>query len=227
MSLVHTGMNTLIQRCATAGFLLILTALLVLPGAIPAVAGDAETDCYSDDNLRRLSGCSELIERGTLSGQELSLVYNLRALAYSIKEEYEQAIADYDKALVLDAQSPSALNNRAWAYYKSGRPKSGEADVARSLELEPHSPQALDTRAHIHQSLGRPTEALADYNQAMYVGGARIVKLYQCGLQSHGLYAGAVDGQMSQTLKKSLESCVFSSTCDPLPADEECRKIVS
>jgi hypothetical protein len=62
---------------------------------------------------------------------------------------------------------------------------------------------------------------------AMRFGGERMVKLYQCGLQSQGLYGGDMTGRYSPELRRALESCIAKPSCDPLPADEECRRVTS
>ena len=127
----------------------------------------------------------------------------------------------------LDSGSAIALNNRAWAYYKSGRAQRGMRDVERSIQLQPTSAHAHDTRAHIHQELGNTARALADYERAVRFGVERIVKLYQCGLATFGLYRGAIDGIYSAATQEAMRSCVTKRDCDPLPADEECRLATS
>lgn len=210
-----------------AAMVLALVLAVVICGVPrPASAGAAE-DCSSEDNERRISGCSELLMQEGLEPNMAALAYSLRALAYSVKGQYDLAIPDYDRALSINPNFAVALNNRAWALFKSGRAEAGTQDVERSLALSPGSPHALDTRAHIRQFTGRLTEAIADYDLAMRLGGERIVKLYQCGLQSQGMYEGEIDGVLSDMLRAALKKCVMSGTCDPLPADEECRRVTS
>jgi hypothetical protein len=113
-----------------------------------------------------------------------------------------------------------ALNNRAWAYFRSGKGAMGLDDVERSLQLNPTSPNSLDTRAHIYQALGQVEEALHDYDQVMSYGGARLIKLYQCGLTETHLYTGDINGILRPDLSQALERCVHDKGCDPLPVDE-------
>jgi tetratricopeptide (TPR) repeat protein len=203
-------------------------ALLVSAGAAASLAADgAAGDCLSDDNERRIAGCSTLINTPDLPVEQLSLAYGLRALGYSLKGDYANALADYDKALGLKPDFPVALNNRAWVYFKLGRMSEGEGDVERALRLTPASPYALDTRAHIKQAQGDKAGALSDYEQAMTFGGRRIVSMYQCGLRSQGLYLGALDGLYSRALKHALQACVGRDHCDPLPFDSDCTPNVS
>lgn len=42
--------------------------------------------------------------------------YNQRAVAYTMQQDYENAIEDYDSVLALDSSSTAALNNRGIAY---------------------------------------------------------------------------------------------------------------
>lgn len=184
-------------------------------------------ECYGDDNERRIKACSELIETPGISQESQSAAFAMRALSHSLKGAYDTAIRDYDEAIRLVPDFAVALNNRAWAYFKSGRPAMGVTDVEKSLALDPTSPHTYDTRAHIKQWTGQPTAALADYERAMAFGGQRIIKLYQCGLAAAGLYKGPADGLSSFELRRAMEACVQGTSCDPLPADEECKAATS
>ena len=204
-----------------------VAAVFAFGAAALATVDDPTLDCLSEDNERRISGCSALIDSPGLPDDQRSLAYGMRALAYSLLGVFDKALSDYDAALKINPDFPLALNNRAWAYYKLGRPADGTADVEKALALTPGSPYALDTRAHIRQALGDAQAAFADYDLAMRAGGERIVKMYQCGLRSQGLYFGAVDGVYSSTLAQAMRTCTGNRQCDPLPADSECRPEVS
>jgi len=191
------------------------------------VRAEIATDCFSEDNERRFAGCSAIIESPTASEAERAQAYSMRALALSLKQEYGKAIDDYDAAIAINPNFAVALNNRAWAYHKWGRGGEGLDDVERSLRLNPMSEHTWDTRAHIRQSIGNHSGAFTDYQQAMIIGGPRMVKLYQCGLSASGLYRGRLDGIFTDELRDALKMCADSTTCDPLPADEECRDPLS
>lgn len=214
-------------------FAQLLVAIMVAWGAIvspvPAAAApnDSRADCFSDDNERRITGCTDLLATPGIAPEEEAVIYAMRALAFSLKGNYTEALADYDIAIRMSPDFALALNNRAWALFRSGRARDGLADVERALDLAPGSPHALDTRAHIRQEMGETRLAIADYELAMRFGGERMIKLYQCGLQAHGLYNGDFNGRYSQSLRQALETCVVTRGCDPLPADEECRKVTS
>lgn len=207
--------------------LVVITAVVAGSLAAGATVVDPMVDCLSEDNERRISGCSAMIDNPGLPEEQRSLAHGMRALAYSLLGMFDKAISDYDVALKIRPDFPLALNNRAWAYYKLGRPTDGAADVERALALSPGSPYALDTRAHIRQALGEADGALRDYVLAMRVGGERIVKMYQCGLRSQGLYFGALDGVYTATLEEAMRTCVGNRQCEPLPPDSDCRPEVS
>lgn len=206
--------------------LAVLTALSLAVAAAPVAAAD-EMECYSEDPDKRIAACSSIIERKGLGDTVLSNAFASRALAWSQKRQYDRAVADYDRALAITPNAPSALNNRAWAFFKWGRPNMGRDDVEKSLRLDPRSGPAYDTRAHIAQATGDPASALADYNMAMDMGGEQMTLLYQCGLSDQGLYRGPRDGKPSAELRAAMSMCVDNPRCDPLPADEFCRPAAS
>jgi Tfp pilus assembly protein PilF len=205
--------------------ILVVLALCAAPAA--SARSEAAADCFSEDIDRRIEGCTALIEQRNQSASDLSFAYAMRALAYSLKGRYDSAIRDYDVAIAMKPDFAVALNNRAWAYFRWGKAATGLPDVEKSLQLSPTSPHALDTRAHIRQALGDPAGALRDYDQAMWYGGPRMIKLYQCGLTEARLYEGEIDGTWRPEVTQALEKCVRTKTCDPLPADEQCRAATS
>jgi tetratricopeptide (TPR) repeat protein len=205
-------------------------ALVLAGGLLDGGAGaraDSAADCFSEDTERRISGCTALIEQGDQSVADLSLAYAMRALAYSLKGQYDVAIRDYDTAIQMRPDFAVALNNRAWAYYRWGKLSTALEDVEKSLDLSPTSPHALDTRAHVRQAMGEPEGAMRDYDRAMWYGGTRMIKLYQCGLTEQRLYTGEIDGTWRPELTAAMEKCVRDKACDPLPADEHCRAATS
>lgn len=200
--------------------------LAVLAGPASSDALEA-TDCFSADVARRIPGCTSLLERRDFDDATRAVIFAQRALAYAIMGQNETALGDYDASLSLEPNSSIVRNNRAWSLYKLGRGGEGRTDVELALRLDPMSEHAYDTRAHIRQEAGETDGAIADYRKAMRFGGPRMVRLYQCGLQSHGLYSGPLSGLENDELHAALEACVKRRACDPLPADEECRPSTS
>ena len=151
----------------------------------------------------------------------------MRALAYSLLGMFDKALADYDEALKIKPDFPLALNNRAWAYFKLGRPHEGLADVEHALRAG--AGQSVCARhARAHPPVTRATARRRCGLRARHAsGGERIVKMYQCGLRSQGLYFGALDGVYSPPCAHALRTCMGNRYCDPLPSNSECRPEVS
>jgi tetratricopeptide (TPR) repeat protein len=214
-----------LARISLTAFIVVL-ALFGASAATPLRA-EVATDCFSEDWGRRVAGCTIIIESNTATPAEKAQAYAMRALALSIKGQYESAIRDYDESIRIAPDFAVALNNRAWAYFKWGRGSQGLADVERSLQLNPLSEHTWDTRAHIRQTLGQFSGAFADYERAVDIGGERMIKLYQCGLTEAGIYRGKIDGIYSNEVRDALRQCAHRRDCDPLPGDEQCRQATS
>lgn len=219
-------MRRMISRLAAMATVALACTLPPGPSG-PARAEIEATDCLSEDWGRRIAGCTRVIESGSASPEERATAYANRALVFSLQGRYGDAIRDYDDAIRIEPDFAVALNNRAWAWFKWGQGPKGLADVERSLVLNPLSEHTWDTRAHIRQVMGNFAGAFADYEQAVNLGGERMVKLYQCGLAAAGLYKGQMDGYYSEEVRTALRQCAYSKTCDPLPADEECKAPLS
>ena len=206
-----------------------LVAILVMLVASPAAfAVEDANDCDSPETEKRIQACTELIETPGLNPTRRATAFANRALAYSLRGQFEIAIRDYDAAIAMFPEFAVALNNRAWAYFKWGKLAQATTDVERSLALDPMSPHSLDTRAHVSQWQGNEPAAIRDYDAAMVFGGTRMVTLYQCGLKMQKLYSGPADGVVRAELRAAMRLCVAKgSDCDPLPPDEECREATS
>jgi len=214
------------RRCKAVYFAVVILLGAVAGGGMVGATPLERLDCYSKDVMRRIEGCSELLKL-PLAPSERAEALSLRALALSLVGRYDEAIADYDQALTIQPNHAVALNNRAWALYKMGRIAEALPDVEKSIRHDSGSPHAFDTRAHLRHARGEADRAYADYRRAMDLGGAHMVRLYQCGLQAHGLYQGPVSGIFSTSLDTALRACVKRANCDPLPPDEECKAALS
>ena len=98
-----------------------ILAALCLCTAVAAVAraDSSAADCLSDDNERRIAGCTEIIENPATSSLDRSNALAMRGLALSIKGLLDRAIDDYNASLKINPNSPSALNNRP-GYFRAG-----------------------------------------------------------------------------------------------------------
>src|SRR5262245_20809177 len=108
--------------------------------ALPAAADDRQ-DCASKKSARKLEACTALINTGPET-PNLANAYRNRGVAHAQRSEYDQAIADFNKAIALDPNYATAYNDRAVAYTSktfsapwpmSPRPSSAPRNLPSSL----------------------------------------------------------------------------------------------
>jgi tetratricopeptide (TPR) repeat protein len=75
---------------------------------------------------------------------------------------YEEAIAEYDRALSRSPENPALLLNLGLAYYKTGRPAEAATRFERAASLAPQfKDQVILLRASCYNSLGKYKQAIA------------------------------------------------------------------
>ena len=82
-------------------------------------------------------------------------------------KRFEEAVASYDRALVLRPDYVEALNNRGNALKALTRSEEALASYDRALALRPDSTDALNNRGNILNELKRFEEALASYDRVL------------------------------------------------------------
>ena len=102
--------------------------------------------------------------------REESLLFYRRGSNYHFLEQYDSALADYNRALELWPQDPDVLSSRGWTHRKQNRPEAALADWNRALELDLLNPEFLRYRAQALRNQGRYEEALLDLDNAMIYG---------------------------------------------------------
>ena len=65
---------------------------MVACAASSGASSNTISECFSENNERRIAGCSELIDNPNLDTGTKSLAYAMRALALSLKGELAQAL---------------------------------------------------------------------------------------------------------------------------------------
>ncbi len=93
--------------------------------------------------------------------------YKTRADESFVQGEYTLALADYDKAVSLKADSPVAFLNRGRTYLNLKNFNRAVADFDRSIELDPKDATAYLNRAALNERLGNLEKAAADYQKAV------------------------------------------------------------
>ncbi len=154
---------------AVGVLLAVLIALVVCPSLARA---DAITDLgaslealNSGDNEKAISLASRAIVTGKLRNN-LPVAYRIRAAARYRKGQYDQAIADYTKAINFPDITPSdlaaTLNSRGNSYMAKKLYDKAIADYDRTIQLDPANGDAYLNRANGHIMMSRFRKALVD-----------------------------------------------------------------
>lgn len=88
--------------------------------------------------------------------------YNRRGNQYSRNGAYEQAIADYTRALELDDTLADAWFNRGCSYYEMGMYNQSIEDLTRAIAIDPNDDNFYGRRSLAYLFSDRLEEAAAD-----------------------------------------------------------------
>jgi len=130
-----------------------------------------------------------------------------RGDAYDDIQEYEKAIAEYNKAIELNPNYASAYYNRGCANAEMGQYSEAIADYDRALELCPNHFLAYYNRGLVYSRIGENEKAIADYNRAIQVDPDDADAYYSRGLAYNKKREAA-------KAVSDLEKCIELST-DP------------
>ncbi len=96
-------------------------------------------------------------------------VYNLLGLIEMDKQEYEESIEYFKKAIELEDDNLYVYNNISLAYIHIGEFKEAEKYIVKAVELDPFEPYVYNNAGVIYENLTRYEEALNYYNKALAV----------------------------------------------------------
>ncbi len=95
--------------------------------------------------------------------------YVQRGNAYQAQENYDQAIADYTKAIDISPEFAKAYDNRGVAYAKIGQLSSAISDFTMAIANNPNDAQAYNNRGHAYAKLDNFFQAISDYTRAIKI----------------------------------------------------------
>lgn len=97
---------------------------------------------------------------------QLATAYSGRGKAYNARDEYYQAIGDFDYALKLD-ETLDLYAERGAALVKVGKPEDAAADFTKALARRPNNAALLAQRGVEFFKAGNPEQAEADLERAL------------------------------------------------------------
>lgn len=97
-----------------------------------------------------------------------------RAIIYGLKENYDAALLDLDRAIGMNASLPLLYALRGAFYDENGNHDKAIADFDRSIKLNPADPDLYLWRGDSNASKGSLAEAIEDYNTALKLNPAYV-----------------------------------------------------
>lgn len=124
-------------------------------------------DCEATNVLRRLSGCSELIGSGEVSGDALARAYRNRGLALFSLGEKRRAIRDFDRAIEIGGGDAGLHLARGTAWQHLGEHVRALPDLLEAVELDPDNAAAHGNLGVTWEQLGKDRRALTTYDRSL------------------------------------------------------------
>jgi tetratricopeptide (TPR) repeat protein len=144
------------------------TAVAVLSTA--AFAGPWD-DCNQDTDWgSAIQGCTAVIEKSAGDRKKAAVAYYNRGNAYSLKGDRDGAIADFTRALELDARA-EIYHARGDVFIERNDYDQGIADYTKALALAPKSGNLIIQRAVAYNLKGEPDLAIRDLSRAIDLDG--------------------------------------------------------
>jgi len=88
---------------------------------------------------------------------------------FGASQEYEAAIASYDRALAIQPDKHAAWNNRGISLGNLGRYEDAIASYDRAVAIKPDYYEAWNNRGVALKNLGRDEDAIASYDRALAI----------------------------------------------------------
>lgn len=159
-----------------------LTVLGVLLSAT-IVAADDRPLCDNQDASPDaiITACSARILNG-VTGKELAITLRNRGFGYALKNDYDRAIADYDRSIEIDPTAAKTFDLRGIAYRGRHDEDRAIADFDQAIKFDPINAVAFRDRGLAYRAKHDYDHALADYNEAL-----RIDPGYRDAINERGL----------------------------------------
>jgi len=150
-----------------------LVLVSVLGASIASATADDATTCMRAAPDVAIAACSRIISAaGTSSTHELALVYSFRGLHFQQKKDFDKALADYDRAILLEPNNSVPHGGRGIVYLEKGDYDHAISELSEAIRLAPQN--ATSSKASDYSFRGdaytRKHEygpALHDYNSAI------------------------------------------------------------
>jgi lipoprotein NlpI len=107
---------------------------------------------------------SSVIEKEPKS---VPLAYMNRGVAYQVLGKFEEALADFNAAILLNPSDAEAYSSRGSLFKQIGRPDAALEDYTISIMLNSFNAHVYNNRANVYGQIGQFDNELADYDRAI------------------------------------------------------------
>jgi len=152
---------------------------------------------YNVDNTDSLGFDYSINEKDFLEYPSIMIlanVLNSRGMDQEKLENFEQAKADYNKAIEINPEYANAYNNRGNIKAKQADYNGAIEDYNKAIELHSQFVEAYCNRGIAKENLGDHYEAMEDFDRAIEINSEYIDGYLRRGMlrQDSGDYAGAI-----------------------------------
>jgi tetratricopeptide (TPR) repeat protein len=136
------------------------TTLDLSGGSSTPATEDAEAQATSPANIASLT---EVVQRNPNDAQ----AYNMRGSVLGRAGRHQEALADFDRAIGIDANYAQAYANRGQVHRQMGKHDLALADYNKAIALDQNYALAYLGRGQVYRAQGRALDALNDFNRAI------------------------------------------------------------
>ena len=129
--------------------------------------GTSLQDALSADEGGEIRFLDEILRERRLSTAVRANTYRERGRQHRLARNYEQALADFNRAIDLKPQYSDALSGRGETYRFMERYEEALTDFNRAIDLDPEDAWVIISRGETYRSMDRYEEALTDFNRAI------------------------------------------------------------
>jgi tetratricopeptide (TPR) repeat protein len=107
------------------------------------------------------------VELRSAKDAEKPIAYHNRGLALNGLEKFDEAISDFDTAIIASPKIASFYNSRAFAYHRKSEYDKALADYNKAIELEPKQASFLSNRGILYRDVKKYALAEKDFDTAI------------------------------------------------------------
>jgi serine/threonine-protein kinase len=83
------------------------------------------------------------------------------------QDRYNEAVAEYDRAITLDPTEVNAVINRGYCWYRQGLLEQALDEYTRAIRIDPAHAEAYNNRGMVWKDIGEYDKAIKDFQEAI------------------------------------------------------------